>query len=218
MEETWTLLFYYWRLSSRQSEWVLGLFRVLSGVKQTLKALLNTVCFQHRQKKKKKLHPVKPRRKKCWWIRWSLLIFFFLSSSGDPHQFEQKFNYRRPMYPILKYMWGKDSYRESIKVKHHWMLWILIFGYSAFHFPKRMSCTPVLVATEEYKCWCSLLRCQQISIRTLWLKVGYNSTHNGNVSKKIECGEKLIDEWFVFIHSNLIDTGFNCSQLLESNW
>lgn len=39
--------------------------------------------------------------------------------SGDPHQFEQKFNYRRPMYPILKYMWSKDSYRESIKVREH---------------------------------------------------------------------------------------------------
>lgn len=38
-------------------------------------------------------------------------------SSGDPHQFEQKFNYRRPMYPILKYMWGEESYRESIKVE-----------------------------------------------------------------------------------------------------
>lgn len=36
--------------------------------------------------------------------------------TGDPHQFEQKFNYRRPMYPALKYMWGKDNYRESIKV------------------------------------------------------------------------------------------------------
>jgi len=37
--------------------------------------------------------------------------------SGDPHQFEQKFNYRRPMYAILKYMWGEESYRESIKVR-----------------------------------------------------------------------------------------------------
>lgn len=44
---------------------------------------------------------------------WS--SFFF---SGDPHQFEQKFNYRRPMYPILKYMWAKDDYRESVKVKN----------------------------------------------------------------------------------------------------
>lgn len=38
-------------------------------------------------------------------------------SPGDPHQFEQKFNYRRPMYPILRYMWGTDAYRESIKVR-----------------------------------------------------------------------------------------------------
>lgn len=36
---------------------------------------------------------------------------------GDPHQFEQKFNYRRPMYPILRYMWDTDNYRESIKVR-----------------------------------------------------------------------------------------------------
>lgn len=42
-------------------------------------------------------------------------LYFF---SGDPHQFEQKFNYRRPMYPILKYMWAKDDYRESVKVKN----------------------------------------------------------------------------------------------------
>lgn len=42
-------------------------------------------------------------------------LFSFL---GDPHQFEQKFNYRRPMYPILKYMWAKDDYRESVKVKN----------------------------------------------------------------------------------------------------
>lgn len=39
------------------------------------------------------------------------------SCLGDPHQFEQKFNYRRPMYPILRYMWGTDSYRQSIKVR-----------------------------------------------------------------------------------------------------
>lgn len=44
------------------------------------------------------------------------MFSFPLIFSGDPHQFEQKFNYRRPMYPILKYMWGKENYRESIKV------------------------------------------------------------------------------------------------------
>ncbi|XP_053547265.1 ubiquitin conjugation factor E4 A [Bombina bombina] len=42
-------------------------------------------------------------------------VFVDIEFTGDPHQFEQKFNYRRPMYPILKYMWGKDNYRKSIK-------------------------------------------------------------------------------------------------------
>uniref|UniRef100_A0A667Y6W2 Ubiquitin conjugation factor E4 A n=1 Tax=Myripristis murdjan TaxID=586833 RepID=A0A667Y6W2_9TELE len=44
-----------------------------------------------------------------------ITVFVDIEFTGDPHQFEQKFNYRRPMYPILKYMWGKDNYRESIK-------------------------------------------------------------------------------------------------------
>uniref|UniRef100_A0A8C0DCX8 Ubiquitin conjugation factor E4 n=1 Tax=Balaenoptera musculus TaxID=9771 RepID=A0A8C0DCX8_BALMU len=42
-------------------------------------------------------------------------VFVDIEFTGDPHQFEQKFNYRRPMYPILRYMWGTDAYRESIK-------------------------------------------------------------------------------------------------------
>lgn len=48
---------------------------------------------------------------------------FSLYVSGDPHQFEQKFNYRRPMYSILKYMWTKENYRESIKVTRNKCLW-----------------------------------------------------------------------------------------------
>uniref|UniRef100_A0A8C9EHP9 Ubiquitin conjugation factor E4 A n=1 Tax=Pavo cristatus TaxID=9049 RepID=A0A8C9EHP9_PAVCR len=42
-------------------------------------------------------------------------VFVDIEFTGDPHQFEQKFNYRRPMYPILRYMWGTESYRQSIK-------------------------------------------------------------------------------------------------------
>ncbi|XP_066190891.1 ubiquitin conjugation factor E4 A isoform X2 [Sylvia atricapilla] len=42
-------------------------------------------------------------------------VFVDIEFTGDPHQFEQKFNYRRPMYPILRYMWDTDSYRDSIK-------------------------------------------------------------------------------------------------------
>uniref|UniRef100_A0A8C2ZNC1 Ubiquitin conjugation factor E4 A n=1 Tax=Cyclopterus lumpus TaxID=8103 RepID=A0A8C2ZNC1_CYCLU len=44
-----------------------------------------------------------------------IAVFVDIEFTGDPHQFEQKFNYRRPMYPILKYMWDKENYRESIK-------------------------------------------------------------------------------------------------------
>ncbi|XP_077578234.1 ubiquitin conjugation factor E4 A isoform X2 [Stigmatopora nigra] len=44
-----------------------------------------------------------------------ITVFVDIEFTGDPHQFEQKFNYRRPMYPILKIMWGEHNYRESIK-------------------------------------------------------------------------------------------------------
>ncbi|MBN3315901.1 UBE4A factor, partial [Atractosteus spatula] len=44
-----------------------------------------------------------------------IAVFVDIEFTGDPHQFEQKFNYRRPMYPILRYMWEQDNYRESIK-------------------------------------------------------------------------------------------------------
>uniref|UniRef100_A0AAY4BUN7 Ubiquitin conjugation factor E4 A n=1 Tax=Denticeps clupeoides TaxID=299321 RepID=A0AAY4BUN7_9TELE len=44
-----------------------------------------------------------------------ITVFVDIEFTGDPHQFEQKFNYRRPMYPILKYMWDQEIYRESIK-------------------------------------------------------------------------------------------------------
>uniref|UniRef100_A0A8C9YUE2 Ubiquitin conjugation factor E4 A n=1 Tax=Sander lucioperca TaxID=283035 RepID=A0A8C9YUE2_SANLU len=49
-----------------------------------------------------------------------IAVFVDIEFTGDPHQFEQKFNYRRPMYPILKYMWGKDNYRESVKHLAHY--------------------------------------------------------------------------------------------------
>uniref|UniRef100_A0A8C4ENP9 RING-type E3 ubiquitin transferase n=1 Tax=Dicentrarchus labrax TaxID=13489 RepID=A0A8C4ENP9_DICLA len=49
-----------------------------------------------------------------------IAVFVDIEFTGDPHQFEQKFNYRRPMYPILKYMWGKENYRESIKHLAHY--------------------------------------------------------------------------------------------------
>lgn len=44
-----------------------------------------------------------------------ITVFVDIEFTGDPHQFEQKFNYRRPMYPILGYMWKRDNYQQSIK-------------------------------------------------------------------------------------------------------
>lgn len=43
-------------------------------------------------------------------------IFVDIEFTGDPHQFEQKFNYRRPMYKVLKYLWGMPQHRNQIKL------------------------------------------------------------------------------------------------------
>uniref|UniRef100_A0A8C4Q3Y5 Ubiquitin conjugation factor E4 A n=2 Tax=Eptatretus burgeri TaxID=7764 RepID=A0A8C4Q3Y5_EPTBU len=43
-----------------------------------------------------------------------LLVFVDIEFTGDPHQFEQKFNYRRPMYPILRRMWDTASYQCTV--------------------------------------------------------------------------------------------------------
>eukprot|EP00057_Strongylocentrotus_purpuratus_P025335 XP_011679809.1 PREDICTED: ubiquitin conjugation factor E4 A [Strongylocentrotus purpuratus] len=43
-------------------------------------------------------------------------IFVDIEFTGDPHQFEQKFNYRRPMYKVLKYLWSMLQHRTQIKL------------------------------------------------------------------------------------------------------
>ena len=43
-------------------------------------------------------------------------VFVSIEMSGQSVQFEQKFNYRRPMYEILEYIWTIDSHRNRIKV------------------------------------------------------------------------------------------------------
>uniref|UniRef100_H2Y6J6 RING-type E3 ubiquitin transferase n=1 Tax=Ciona savignyi TaxID=51511 RepID=H2Y6J6_CIOSA len=46
-------------------------------------------------------------------------LFVDIEFTDDPHQFEQKFNYRRPLYPILRFLWdeeqgrGKQAIREK---------------------------------------------------------------------------------------------------------
>uniref|UniRef100_A0A8C0X7C0 Ubiquitin conjugation factor E4 n=1 Tax=Castor canadensis TaxID=51338 RepID=A0A8C0X7C0_CASCN len=42
-------------------------------------------------------------------------VFVDFEFTGKAVVAARKFNYRRPMYPILRYMWGTDNYRESIK-------------------------------------------------------------------------------------------------------
>ncbi|CAK8675158.1 unnamed protein product [Clavelina lepadiformis] len=42
-------------------------------------------------------------------------LFVDIEFTGDPQQFEQKFDYRRPLYPILKFLWETQEGREAVK-------------------------------------------------------------------------------------------------------
>lgn len=46
-----------------------------------------------------------------------LNVFVSIEMSGQSVQFEQKFNYRRPMYEILEYIWTINAHKNRIKVK-----------------------------------------------------------------------------------------------------
>lgn len=35
--------------------------------------------------------------------------------TGQSVEFEQKFNYRRPMYTVMDYLWAKDEYKTHFK-------------------------------------------------------------------------------------------------------
>jgi len=43
-------------------------------------------------------------------------VFVSIEMTGQGVQFEQKFNYRRPMYSILEMMWGADLHKTAITV------------------------------------------------------------------------------------------------------
>lgn len=45
-----------------------------------------------------------------------LNVFVSIEMTGQGVQFEQKFNYRRPMYQVLHYIWEKDLHKKSLKV------------------------------------------------------------------------------------------------------
>ena len=43
-------------------------------------------------------------------------MFVSIEVTGQSVQFEQKFNYRRPMYQVLEHIWEIESHRKAIKV------------------------------------------------------------------------------------------------------
>lgn len=53
-----------------------------------------------------------------------LNVFVSIEMTGQSVQFEQKFNYRRPMYMVLEHIWGIAVHREGIKVGY--MLFIVL--------------------------------------------------------------------------------------------
>lgn len=42
-------------------------------------------------------------------------LFVDIEFTGDPHAFEHKFNYRRPLYPILRFLWDDQRGKNAIK-------------------------------------------------------------------------------------------------------
>ena len=50
-------------------------------------------------------------------------VFVSIELSGHAVQFSQKFNYRRPMYEILEYLWQFDKHRTQIKVLYSFYKW-----------------------------------------------------------------------------------------------
>ena len=45
-----------------------------------------------------------------------LNVFVSIEMTGQSVQFEQKFNYRRPMYMVIDHIWGIKFHRDAIKV------------------------------------------------------------------------------------------------------
>lgn len=43
-------------------------------------------------------------------------VFVSIELTGQAVAFQQKFNYRRPMYNILQYLWKFDKHRLQMKV------------------------------------------------------------------------------------------------------
>lgn len=49
-------------------------------------------------------------------IVYALLdVFVGIEMTGQSVEFEQKFNYRRPMYVVMDYLWKLEEHREVFK-------------------------------------------------------------------------------------------------------
>lgn len=44
-----------------------------------------------------------------------LNVFVGIEMTGQSVEFEQKFNYRRPMYVIIEYLWEMNDHMECFK-------------------------------------------------------------------------------------------------------
>lgn len=42
-------------------------------------------------------------------------VFVGIEMTGQSVEFEQKFNYRRPMYVVMDYLWKLEEHREVFK-------------------------------------------------------------------------------------------------------
>lgn len=54
-----------------------------------------------------------------------LHVFVSIEMTGQSVQFEQKFNYRRPMYLVLDYIWEMEIHQKAIEV----IMPFLIFSF-----------------------------------------------------------------------------------------
>jgi len=43
-------------------------------------------------------------------------VFVSIETTGESVEFEQKLNYRQPMYRVIDYIWKIDLHRKAIKV------------------------------------------------------------------------------------------------------
>lgn len=51
--------------------------------------------------------------------RTLLHVFVSIEMTGQSVEFEQKFNYRRPMYMVLEYIWEIEFHRDAVKVLYY---------------------------------------------------------------------------------------------------